>query len=211
MSLLFLVSCWMEQNNELNNNSADNMEINTWTILALWDSLTAWYWVDREENYPSQLQEKLEQNGYNYEVINAWVSWDTSTWLRDRVNLYLEQEPDIVILVIWWNDWLRWMSLADLRENINYIIDVFDDDVQIVLWWMQIPANLWNRYVEDFSNLYPEIAEENPDVFFHSWFLEDVAWVAGLNLPDRIHPNREWYEIIVDNLYEFLENNNLLK
>jgi len=54
------------------------------TILALGDSLTAGYWVDASENYPTKLENILKENNYNYTVINAGVSWDTSAQVLAR-------------------------------------------------------------------------------------------------------------------------------
>jgi len=41
--------------------------------------------------------------------------------------------------------------------------------------------------------------------------LKDVEWYASLNLSDRIHPNKQWYEIVAQNMYEFLIKNKLVK
>ncbi len=180
-------------------------------ILSLWDSLTAWYWVDLVDNYPSKLEKKLTDLWYNYKVINSWVSGDTSSSLKSRVSLYLDKNPEIIILVIWWNDWLRWLSTVDLKENIKAIIDAFPKDTKIVLWWMDIPINLGFKYRSDFKKVYEEISKENKDIYFFKSFLD---WVMGdykLNISDRIHPNPLWYDIIVWNLYDFLEKNKILE
>jgi len=96
------------------------------TILALWDSLTAWYWVDTYDNYTSKLSKLLSQNNYNYEIINAGISWDTSGDLLSRSSEYLENDPDIVLLVIWGNDGLQKKSTDEMKENILDIIDIYD-------------------------------------------------------------------------------------
>ena len=73
----FLFSC---TNDDILIKNEENWETKQkQVILALWDSLTAWYWVEESENYPSKLQKTLDESGYNYEVVNAWVSWDTSS------------------------------------------------------------------------------------------------------------------------------------
>lgn len=205
---LFLVSCSLQEKTEI----IDNQELkkeNKPVILSLWDSLTAGLWVELKFNYPSLLQEKLEKNWYDYEVINAWVSWDTSDNLLSRTDLYLDKKPEIVILVIWWNDWLRWLSTQDMKKNIIDIINKFPDS-KIVLGWMDLPANLWEKYRNDFKKVYTEIAEEK-NVYFLKYFLENVAGIKSLNNDDMIHPNAKWYEIIVDNLFNFLTSNNLIQ
>lgn len=179
-------------------------------ILALWDSLTAGYWVNDNENYPSKLQKILDENWYNYEVINAWVSWDTSANLLSRASLYIEKNPEIVILVIWWNDWLRGLSTTDLKQNILQIMDTFPN-TKIVLWGMDIPANLWIAYRNEFKNIYKEITRERKEIYFLEYFLEWVAGKSNLNISDMIHPNSDGYDIIVAHLMNFLEENELIE
>ncbi len=47
-------------------------------IVAFGDSLTAGFGLAEKESYPYLLQEKIKADGYNYEIINAGVSGDTS-------------------------------------------------------------------------------------------------------------------------------------
>lgn len=202
-----LFSC--SKNNIVSDNQNIWKEQEKQVILALGDSLTAWNWVDEKQNYPSKLQEKLDENWYNYEVINAWVSWDTSQNLKSRVWLYLDKKPKIVILVIWWNDWLRGLPITDLKKNILDIINAFKDS-KIVLWWMDLPLNLWPKYREEFKNVYTEISKESPDIYFLKYFLEWVGWNPDLNNEDMIHPNPKWYDIIIKNLFDFMEKNKVV-
>ncbi len=181
-------------------------------ILALWDSLTAGYNLDISESYPAQLENKLQENNYNYKIINAWVSWDTSQNLLDRMDLYSETQADIYLLTIWGNDALRRMSVKDLKQNIQAIIQnikIQNPDAKIVLSGMQIPINYWLSYAKNFKEIYKTLAEKN-NIYFYEFFLEDVAQESDLNLSDGIHPNAKWYKIIAENLYNFLENEKII-
>lgn len=208
-TLFFVISCSKNDDLKEENIVSEKTEKQK-TILALWDSLTAWYWVDTSENYPTKLEKKLLENNYNYKVINAWISWDTSSWLKSRVSLYLDQNPEIVIIVIWWNDGLRWLPTTELEVNILSIIESFPAGTKIVLWGMDIPINLWLKYRNDFKNVYKNISKQKNDIYFLPYFLEGVWWVASLNISDMIHPNSAWYDIIVQNLYDFLIKNDVL-
>ncbi len=216
LAFIFLQSCallWGSQKS-VYHIPQEASEARKWLqIFALWDSLTAWYWLPLEDSYPSQLQEKLINSWYNIQVINAWVSWNTSSELKGRLDWVLSDARawDIAILVIWWNDGLRGMGLTDLENNIQEMIDILQSrEMHIVLWGMQIPPNLWIKYTQDFENLYKNIAWKNKDIFFIDFFLENVAWVRNLNLPDGIHPTPEGYKIIADRVYTFLTDNILL-
>lgn len=209
--LLILVSCTNDNNsNTVNNSDYENKNV----ILTLWDSLTAWYNLSLDKSYPMQLEEILSSNWYSYEVVNAWVSADTSLQLLNRLDLYLSDSdflPKVAILVIWWNDWLRWKSVEELKYNIDKIIKrLKEKNIKIVLWWMKIPPTLWIIYSNNFRKIYKELANDN-DVYFIEFFLEWVAWVRSLNLWDWIHPNEKWYNIISNNVLDFLIDNELIK
>lgn len=205
LSLLLFYSCSEEKINEVKTENTSEKPV----ILALWDSLTVGYWLEKEDSYPAQLEKKIQEKWYNYEIIFAWVSWETSVQIQERAWLYLEKKPEIVILVAWWNDWLQWLRAEEIKKNLLEIIHTFKDS-KVVLWGMDVPLNLWWEYREKFKNVYLEIAKEEKNIYFLEFFLEWVAGKKELNLEDKIHPNRAWYKIIVDNLYKFLEKNNLL-
>lgn len=182
-------------------------------ILALWDSITAWYTLDLTEAYPAQLEWLLQDNWYNYKITNAWVSWDTSKNLLDRIDLYDDLEVDIYMLTIGWNDWLRRQSVEQMSENISSIIEHLQEinpEAEIVLSGMQMPINFGLTYSRSFNASYEKLADKY-DLEFYEFFLEDVARKSELNLSDWIHPNKQWYEIIANNLYEFLEDEDIIQ
>ncbi|NDK08843.1 arylesterase [Candidatus Gracilibacteria bacterium] len=205
---LFIFSC-SEQEEEIV--KVEKVDTTPKTILALGDSLTAGYGVGETENYPYKLGKKLEENGYKYDIINAGVSGDTSANLKSRASLYLEKNPDIVILVIGGNDGLRGLPVEDMKQNILDIIAMYEKDgVKIVLGGMDIPANLGLSYKSSFKNVYKEIADEKDKIYFYEYFLEGVAGDRMLNNDDLIHPNGGGYDIIVGKLFTFLEENKLI-
>lgn len=61
-------------------------------IIAFGDSLTAGFGLSEKESYPYLLQEKLKADGYDYEVVNAGVSGDTSLGGLERSDWVLAQE-----------------------------------------------------------------------------------------------------------------------
>ncbi len=211
ITILLLISC---ENNDIEIKKKVDKSSKNKIILALWDSLTAWYNLDLADSYPMQLQKILTQKWYDYKVINAWVSWNTTLQLLDRLDLYLtetDKTPEIAIIVIWWNDWLRWTKISDIEENIEQIINrLKEKNIKIVLWWMKIPPNLWISYGNDFFNIYEKVTKKT-SIYLINFFLEWVAWKHDLNLSDWIHPNKKWYEIISKNVFEFLKNNNLIQ
>ena len=210
VAIFWLVSCGDNSDNQKDISESHNqIEKN---ILALWDSVTAGYNLDLNDAYPAQLEALLKDNGYNYKLTNAWVSGDTSKNLLDRIELYDELDIDIYILTIWWNDWLRRQSVTAMKENISAIIEhlqSINSDAQIVLAWMQMPINLWWNYSKEFNKSYEELSDKY-NLALYDFFLEWVAKDPNLNLSDGIHPNKQWYTIIANNIYDFLEDEDII-
>src|SRR5262245_28310322 len=73
-------------------------------IVAFGDSLTAGLGVGAAESYPAQLQQRLEDLGYHYRVVNAGVSGETTAGGVRRVPWVLKSQPAIVILELGAND-----------------------------------------------------------------------------------------------------------
>jgi len=206
LSVYILAWCVEDSNDFLQDDVAKDTQI----ILALWDSLTSGYWVEDSENYPVKLQQVLDSSWYNYTVINAWVSWDTSAQALGRVTQY--DDPDIVILAIGWNDGLQNKSLSDMKENIKWIINYYWDQwVKVVLWWIEVPPFYGFSYSREFKNVYFEISKELKwSVYFYESFLKDVWWVLKYNQSDKVHPTAEGYDIIVENLFEYFKNEKII-
>jgi acyl-CoA thioesterase-1 len=205
---IFFASCWGKTEDKIEQTEQKLKQEKT--ILALGDSLTAWYGLQIQDSYPSQLENILKKEGYNYKVINAGISGDTSKGVVERLPLYEDLELDIVVLVIGANDWLRGNSTKDMKENIAKTIQTFQQSwVQVILGWMDLPLNLWLNYRNDFKKVYKNIAKQE-DIPLIDFFLEWVAGNRTLNLPDGIHPTKNWYAIVVQNLYDFLIRNELI-
>jgi acyl-CoA thioesterase-1 len=92
-------------------------------IVAFGDSLTAGLGLSTAESYPSVLQEKLRADGYQYEVVNAGVSGDTSAGGVRRVDWSLEGDVRMVIIELGANDLLRGQPVAEMKKNLGAIIE----------------------------------------------------------------------------------------
>jgi acyl-CoA thioesterase-1 len=174
------------------------------TILAIGDSLTEGLGVEEEFAYPAQLQQKLIDSGYDYRVINAGVSGETSSGALSRIKWALTLQPDIVILVTGANDGLRGIEPALIDANITEIVQLLKErNIVVVLGGMQMVQNLGQTYTLAFSKLYEDIAREQ-DIIFIPAFLAGVGANSALNQSDGIHPTADGYRIIVDNIYPYV-------
>ena len=167
-------------------------------ILALGDSLTEGYRLEKSESYPAQLKQFLTEKGYNYQVIKSGISGETSTGLESRIDWTLSQTPDIIILASGANDAIRGIDLDITKKNLATVIQTIQEkNIPLIFGGMQIYENLGNDYVNQFKNLYPSLAQEYK-LNFIPFFLEGVAGNPTLNITDQIHPNKEGYQIIVE-------------
>jgi acyl-CoA thioesterase I len=175
------------------------------TIVAVGDSLTAGLGVPEEKAYPAVLAQKLKADGYAYEVVNAGVSGETSSGTRSRMEWIVSSlDPDIVILETGANDGLRGIDPRLLASNLDEICTLLKKkNIVVLLAGMQMLPNLGPEYTKAFSGIYPRIARKH-NLVFMPFILEDVAGVAALNQPDRLHPTAQGYVRIVDNIYPYV-------
>ena len=174
------------------------------TILAIGDSVTEGLGVEEEDAYPAVLQNKLMDNGYNYRVINAGVSGETSSGALSRIEWALTLNPDIVILVTGANDGLRGIDPKLIAANITDIVKLLKDrGIVVVLGGMQMVQNLGQTYTREFSALYKDIAGDQNVILIPS-FLAGVGGNPTLNQSDGIHPTADGYRLIVENIYPYV-------
>lgn len=173
--------------------------------MAFGDSLTAGLGVSSEESYPFQLQQRLDEAGYRYRVINAGVSGETTAGGLRRVFWVLSSKPTIVILELGGNDGLRGLEVKDTRSNLEQIIQRLQAaGVTVVLAGMKLPPNYGADYTARFAAIYPELARTYR-LAYMPFFMEGVATQAVLNQADGIHPTGAGYRVIVENLMRTLE------
>ncbi len=198
---IFFLGCSSNLDLESENNlSQDNVNtsFNQTIIVAFGDSLTEGYGIPREDAYPNQLENELTNLGYNVKVYNSGYSGETTTGALNRVDWVLSLNPDIVILTTGANDAIRGIDLSITKQNIQDIISKFKEkNVTIILSGMKIYENLGQKYIQEFEDIYPSLAQEN-DLAFIELFLAGVEANPELNIEDQIHPNKEGYEIIVE-------------
>ncbi len=175
-------------------------------IVAFGDSLTAGFGLAEPESYPYLLQQKLKADGYDYEVVNAGVSGDTSLGGLERVDWVLGQENvAILILELGANDLLRGMPVNRMKSNLDQIIrKAKAKNVKILLCGMLAPPTAGSDYSRDYVNAFPDLADEH-NVEFLPFLLEGVATKRELNQADGIHPNAEGTRIMTDNIYSALK------
>jgi len=175
-------------------------------IIAFGDSLTAGFGLTEKESYPYLLQQRLKADGFDYEVINAGVSGETSLGGLERVDWVLEQEnARILILELGANDLLRGLPVAKMKQNLRQIIEKAKaKNIEILLCGMLAPPTMGARYQREYVSVFPDLASEYK-LPFMPFMLEGVALNPKLNQADNIHPNAEGEKIMTENVYAALK------
>jgi acyl-CoA thioesterase I len=174
-------------------------------IVAFGDSLTAGFGVTPEDSYPARLQARLRAEGYDYRVVNAGASGDTTAGGLRRVDWALKNKPDIVIVALGANDAMRGQNLASVRANLDAIVARFQKaGARVLVAGMEVPPNYGARYAADFRRLYADVARTRKAAFL-PFLLDGVAGNPRFNQPDGIHPTAEGYRIVVDHLWPHVE------
>jgi acyl-CoA thioesterase-1 len=175
------------------------------TIAVLGDSLTAGFGVAPDEAYPALVQERLRREGYDYRVVNAGVSGDTTAGGLRRVDWVLRSRPSIVVVALGGNDGLRGLSVAAMRANLEQIVERFRTaGAQVLLVGMRVPPNYGEAYGKAFAAAFPTVARKT-GVPLMPFLLDGVAGDARLNQPDGIHPTAKGQAIMAEHLWPYLK------
>ncbi|MBT5902611.1 MAG: arylesterase [Opitutaceae bacterium] len=184
-------------------------EPKTPTILFYGDSLTAGYGMDDPTvtAFPALIQEKVDEAGLDYRVINAGLSGETSSGGLRRINWVMRQPVDIFVLELGANDGLRGLPLELLRDNLQAILDrvrAKNPEVAFVIAGMRMPTSM-GEYAAQFDALFAPLADANNAALI-PFLLDGVGGEPALNLPDGIHPNPKGHAIVADNVWTVLQD-----
>jgi acyl-CoA thioesterase I len=183
-----------------------NIKLDRPKIVAFGDSLTAGFGLLEKESYPYLLQERLKADGYDYEVVNAGISGDTSLGGVDRIDWVLEMDNvQILILELGANDLLRGVPPAKMKANLDTIIRrAKAKNVRVLLCGMLAPPTMGEDYARDYTMTFPNLATEHK-IAFLPFVLDKIALQREYNQADGIHPNAAGAKIMMENIYAVLK------
>ena len=174
-------------------------------IVALGDSLAAGLGLRSDEAFPARLQEQVRAVGYDYEVVTAGVSGDTTAGGLRRLEWALEGDVRILIVALGGNDGLRGLPVTQMKENLGEIITrATEREVAVLLAGMEAPPNFGVLYTDQFREAFRALAREH-DIVFVPFLLDGVVGNADLNQADGIHPNAEGAHMIAAHLWPALQ------
>ena len=176
------------------------------TILVLGDSLSGAYGLNADEGWVALLQQQVTKHGYNYKVINASVSGDTTRTGLSRIEPALKtHQPDIVIIALGGNDGLRGLPFSEIESSLARIIELSKmQGAQLLLVGVRLPPNYGQVYNQKFAALYRRLADEY-EIPLVPMILEQVAENRALMQQDGIHPKAEAQPQVMQNVWTGLK------
>ena len=175
-------------------------------VLVLGDSISSAYGLDVGKGWVQLLQTRLDEQSYNYRVVNASVSGDTTNGGAARLPAALAaHNPDIVVVELGGNDGLRGLPLSETRNNLERIIvESQKAGARVLLLGMRLPPNYGPAYNDAFHAIYENLADRYK-VARVPFLLDGIGGVDELMQADGIHPRAEAQPMMLNNVWPFLQ------
>lgn len=176
------------------------------TILVMGDSLGAGYGIKVQAGWVNLLSQRISAQGYDYRVVNASVSGETSSGAKNRFPALLKtHQPAIVILEIGANDGLRGLPTTQMHDNLAAMIhSAKAQQASVLLVGIEMPPNYGDIYLQSFKEVYSQLAKAT-HVRFVPFFLKDVALQENLMQADNIHPNEQGQPYLLETVWQELK------
>ncbi len=175
------------------------------TLLVLGDSLSAGYQMQVEQSWPALLNQKWQEEGGKHTLLNASISGETTQGALARLPALLkEHKPDWLLIELGGNDGLRGFAPTITRQNLASMIALAkEQQIRVVLTQIQLPSNYGARYLRQFEQIFPELAQAN-DLPLLPFFMDDIALRPELMMNDGIHPTPAAQPKIRDKVADFI-------
>lgn len=176
------------------------------TLLVVGDSISAAFGMDTRQGWVALLEKRLDEQGFDHQVVNASISGDTSAGGAARLPALLaEHQPELVIIELGGNDGLRGQPPAQLQQNLAAMVQASQQKgAQVLILGMQLPPNYGQRYTTAFAAVFPQVAGEF-SVPLVPFVLEGVGGVPEMMQADGIHPTAEAQSRLLENVWPTLK------
>ncbi|MGL5039653.1 MAG: arylesterase [Aeromonas sp.] len=180
-------------------------QVQAQTLLVLGDSLSAGYQMPVEQSWPALLNQQWQTQGSKHTLINASISGETTQGALARLPALLkEHHPNWLLIELGGNDGLRGFAPTITRQNLaNMIALAKAQQTNVVLTQIRLPRNYGARYLRQFEQIFPTLAEAN-DLPLLPFFMDDIVLRPELMMNDGIHPTSAAQPQIRDHVANFM-------
>lgn len=177
------------------------------TILVIGDSLSAGYGIEITKGWVALLQKRLNDEKYNYRVVNASISGNTtSNGLARTAKALATYQPQITIIELGGNDGLRGIPLTTIQSNLSKMIEQAKTaKSEVLLLGLQLPPNYGSDYTQGFQKIFSDLSQQY-QIQVVPLFLHNIDIDATLMQPDRIHPTMQAQPKLLENVWPTLKS-----
>jgi len=174
-------------------------------IIVIGDSLSAAYGMQQDQAWPSLLQTRLQNNGYDHRIFNSSIAGDTTQGGLARLPGLLEKyRPELVLIELGANDGLRGLSVDTTGQNLAQMIaNSQQAGAKVLLSDIRLPPNYGRAYTDKFQQLFSNLAEQF-NIGLIPFLLEDIVFDPQLMMADGIHPTAAAQPLLLEVLWPFI-------
>ena len=175
------------------------------TLLVFGDSLSSAYGIGPREGWVTLMEERLKQKKFDYNVVNASISGETTSGGATRIDEALARaKPGLVIVALGGNDGLRGLAASQIQANLTRIVEAARRrGARVLLLGIRMPPNYGPQYMREFEAVYTEVARRQK-VPLVPFMLQGVADKRDLMQPDNIHPTAAAQPVILETVWKGL-------
>ena len=174
-------------------------------IIVIGDSLSAAFGMQQDQAWPSLLQNRLQNNGYDHRIFNSSIAGDTTQGGLARLpGLLQKYQPELVLIELGANDGLRGLSVDTTGQNLAQMIaNSQQAGAKVLLSDIRLPPNYGRAYTDKFQQLFSNLAEQF-NIGLIPFLLEDIVFDPQLMMADGIHPTAAAQPLLLEVLWPFI-------
>jgi acyl-CoA thioesterase-1 len=176
------------------------------TILVYGDSLSAAYGLAEKRGWVALLAERLKRERFDYSVVNASISGETTAGGLSRLPKALAQhKPAVLVLALGANDGLRGLPVAEMKKNLSAMIEQAQKArARVLLVGIRMPPNYGPEYTREFEAAFAELARRHKAALV-PYLFDGMGEDLTKFQPDRIHPSEAAQPLLLDNVWKGLK------
>ena len=174
-------------------------------LVILGDSISAGYGMASDQGWVALFAKRLGEAGIDTAVVNESISGEITAGGLARLPVILEKhQPAWLVIELGGNDGLRGLSPKVMQSNLQQMVALAKAaNTNAVLFGMKLPPNYGQAYNRLFENAFVRAAEVE-GIPLLPFFLEGVGGFDELMQEDRVHPNAEAQQQLMENAWGFL-------
>jgi acyl-CoA thioesterase I len=172
------------------------------TLLVFGDSLSSAYGIASRDGWVTLMEERLKQKKFDYSVVNASISGETTSGGATRIEEALNRtRPHLVIVALGGNDGLRGLPVSQIQANLSRIVEAAKRrGARVLLLGIRMPPNYGPQYMREFEAAFTTVARRH-QVPLVPFMLKGVTEHRDLMQPDNIHPTAAAQPLILETVW----------